>query len=492
VKDESKETLDRCVQRIAASEDLPAFAHHIYELITTAADEDASVLRLTNTILKNISLTTKLLRLVNTVYFNRSDMTILSVSHAVILVGWEVISNLASSILLFEQFNKKSPGVKELMLLSLLTAHHARQVSVYTRYPRPEEAYLCGMFSFLGELLVACYLPERYEEILRAIKSQEREADACQRILGFSYVDLGSAMVRQWQLPEKVTAGMGKFTQMKSRIGGEEDLLRAISIFSRSLTETVYRQGTEASSNGVKALIQKFGPTLSLTEEKVEEILKSAIMETKEAFSAANIPFDNLRLVKSIENALDESVAAEEVMTAESQLVVREKALASLTREVELVLLSGEVFELQDIIMMILEAIYRGGGFDRVLFCMVDADQSYLSARMGLGEDVEELIAKFDFPISLLSGPIGPVMIAKKEVFIDQVSESRYAMSNFAEVVGAYSFGICPLVIKGNAVGCLYFDRLSSALGLEEQHKKLLLTLRTHLHNLLAVKGKGA
>jgi HD-like signal output (HDOD) protein len=491
VKDESKETLDRCVKRIAASEDLPAFAHHIYELMTTAADEDASVRRLTNTILKNISLTTKLLRLVNTVYFNRSNMTILSVSHAVIMVGWDVISNLASSLLLFEQFNKKSPGVKELMLLSLLTAHHARQVSVSARYPRPEEAYLCGMFSFLGELLVSCYLPEEYEQILRAIKNNEPEADACQRILGFSYVDLGNAMVQQWQLPEKITTGMGKFSQLRGRTGGEEGLLRAISVFSRSLTETVYRHEAEASSKNVKTLIQKFSDALPLKEENVEEILKAAIVETREAFSAANIPFDNLRLVKSIEIALDEPMAAEELVDAKPPVpATGGKALASLTREVELVLMSGEVFDLQDIIMMILEAIYRGGAFDRVLFCMNDEDHSNVSARMGLGEGVETLIAEFNFPISLLSGPIGPVMIAKKDVFIDQVSESRYEKSGFVEVVGASSFGICPLVNKGNAVGCLYFDRLSSPLGLDEPQKKLLLTLRTHLQNLLAVKSK--
>jgi HD-like signal output (HDOD) protein len=489
VKDQSRENLERCVHRIASSEDLPAFAHHIYELMTTAADEDASVRRLTNAILKNISLTAKLLRLVNTVYFNRSDMTILSVSHAVIMVGWDVISNLASSILLFEQFNKKSPGVKELMLLSLLTAHHARQVAVNARYPRPEEAYLCGMFSFLGELLAACYLPEEYEQILRALKNKEREAEACQRVLGFSYEDLGKAMVRQWQLPEKVSSGMGRFIQLKSRISGDEEMLRAISVFSRSLTETVYRHETEEQPQSVKALVKKFGPALSLEEEKVEEVLKSAIVETQEAFLAANIPFDNLRLVKSIQNALDEPVEAEKITAADAPPVMPDKALASLTREVELVLMSGEVFELQDIVMMILEAIYRGGGFDRVLFCLIDEDQAYVSARMGLGEGVEALIAKFSFPISLLSGPIGPVMIAKKEVFVDQVRDSRYERSDFAEMVGAASFGLCPLVIKGNAVGCLYFDRLSLPLGIDEKHKKLLLTLRTHLQNLLGVLG---
>lgn len=478
------------MRRIAGSDDLPAFAHHIYELMTTAADEDASVRHLTNSILKNISLTTKLLRLVNTVYFNRSRAPVMSVSRAVIMVGWDVIRNLASSIMLFEQFNKKARGAKELMLLSLLTAHHAREVSVHARYPHPEEAYLGGMFSFLGDLLVACYSPERYEQILKGIKEKEPEADACQRVLGFSYEDLGRAMVRHWQLPEKVTSGMGVFAQVKEKIGGDEQLLRAIATFSRSLTEAVYRQEAEMGSKGVKALVQKFDPAVSLKEEKVEEILKSAVAETHEAFAAAGIPFDNLRLAKSIRNALDEPPGAGGSGDAQASPALAENALASLTREVELVLLSGEVFELQDIIMMILEAIYRGGNFDRVLFCMMEADKNYVRARMGLGEGVEELMVKFDFPISLLSGPIGPVMIARKDVFIDEVSESRYKGSNFAEVVGASSFGICPLVRKGSAVGCLYFDRLSLPLSLDDRHKKLILTLRTHLQNLLGVKGK--
>jgi len=40
-----------------------------------------------------------------------------------------------------------------------------------------------------------------------------------------------------------------------------------------------------------------------------------------------------------------------------------------------------------------------------------DEHQSYIVARTGLGEGVEALIPKFNFPLSLLSGPIGPSMI---------------------------------------------------------------------------------
>ena len=48
--------LESCVQRIAAAEDLPTFAHHITELMSAAGDEDATLRRLANLILKNVSL----------------------------------------------------------------------------------------------------------------------------------------------------------------------------------------------------------------------------------------------------------------------------------------------------------------------------------------------------------------------------------------------------------------------------------------------------
>jgi HD-like signal output (HDOD) protein len=486
VNEESKEKLERCVKRISASEGLPAFAHDIHELMTITADEVASVRRLTNTVLKNISLTSKLLRLVNSVYFNRSNTTILSVSHAVIIVGWEAIINLASSILLLEHFHKKSPGLKELMLLSLLTAHHAREIAIQARFPRPEEAYLCGMFSFLGELLVSRYLPEDYEQILIAIRNAEPAAEASHRILGFTYGELGTAVVRQWGLPDKVAAGMGVFTKLPSGQSREEALLHSIVHFSRQLTETVYRDETGIMPEGVKALIKKFAQSLPIKEATVKEVLNSAVQVTKEGFAAANIPFDDLRLAKSIENALNQPKTDEAPTVVEPQGDVGPMAFSSLTNEVELVLMSGEVFDLQDIIIMILEAIYRGGHFDRVLYCVTDDHQSYVNARTGLGEGVDALITKFSFPISLLSGPIGPSMIAQRDVFVDLVSESRYKGSDFVEVVGAASFGICSLVIKGRAVGCLYFDRISRRLGLDDQNKKHLLTLRTHLRNLLA------
>jgi HD-like signal output (HDOD) protein len=95
--------------------------------------------------------------------YNRSGRPILSVAHAASLMGMQAIRDVAAGTMLFEHFRKRSPGVRELMILSLLSANHAREAAQKLGFARPEEAYLCGMFRNLGEILVACYLPEDYD-----------------------------------------------------------------------------------------------------------------------------------------------------------------------------------------------------------------------------------------------------------------------------------------------------------------------------------------
>jgi len=494
-----EERLQSYVRFIAESEDLPAFGQDIYELMTTVADENAPLQRLTNIILKNISLTTRLVRTVNSVYFNRTGRSILSVSQAVTMLGWDAIRDLASSLIIFEKFDKKSPGVKELMLLSLLTASNARQISLRAGYPRGEEAYLCGMFSGLGELLVACYLPKEYTSILEAMKRNNwDERQACRHVLQFSYEEIGKAIIRHWKLPEKVSGGMEPVEQFSDKVESDEQMLSLMASFSRALSTAVYRLDPREGHERVKALIKKFGSALSVKEDNIEEILKQSVDETRQSFSAAHVPLDNLRLVRHIENALSASreQAAGEIKQEEAKVEAaapgEESTLARLTKEVESVLESGEEFDLNDIILMILEAVYRGGNFDRALFCLVDLDRSQVQARTGLGADAEALVSKFRFPLSLLSGPVGPALLKKQDVFVDNVGDSRYSKSNFIAVVGACSFGMLPVIVGSEAIGCFYFDRLSAELALDDQQKYLLRTLRDYLGEEIARRRRIA
>jgi hypothetical protein len=141
---------------------------------------------------------------------------------------------------------------------------------------------------------------------------------------------------------------------------------------------------------------------------------------------------------------------------------------------------------------MVLEAVYRGAGLDRVLFGLVSGDRSYVQARLGVGADVEPLIDKFRFPISIRSGPIASALLGKEDVILDAGTGARYNRSPFMQVVGAPSFGILPLIVDGVVVGCLYFDSASESFTLDARTRQALIELRNFAVQAISRKRQPA
>src|SRR6185295_14081483 len=94
-----EQSLEHCIRFINGQPGLPAFAHHMAEIAKAMGNESCSLNLLTNLILKNVSLTSVILRAANSVYYNPGSKPILSVSRAVTMMGWDSIGNLAAGVL---------------------------------------------------------------------------------------------------------------------------------------------------------------------------------------------------------------------------------------------------------------------------------------------------------------------------------------------------------------------------------------------------------
>jgi HD-like signal output (HDOD) protein len=148
--------LDVAVARVQSAEDFPALAGRMQQLMNVLGDEDASAQTLANVVLLDYSLTLKLLQRANSYHFNRSGIPIVSVTQAILMLGAHTVRDLASSIVVFEHFQRRSPCLRQVLMLSLLTASHAREVADRRSVMvKPEEAYVYGLFRNLGEVLVA-------------------------------------------------------------------------------------------------------------------------------------------------------------------------------------------------------------------------------------------------------------------------------------------------------------------------------------------------
>ena len=478
-----QERIEACLLEIARRPDFPAFSSHIQEVMQALEDQDASLRHLTALVLRDFSLTLKVLRTVNSAQYNRSGRAILSVTHAVALLGVEAIRYLAGSLALFEHFQKQSPGLKELMLLSLLTANQARAVAALIRYPRREEAYICGMFRNLGEVLVATYFPREYASILLRMKEENlSDRGACLRVLHFSYDELGQAMALRWRMPEKVTQVIGAAQGRRGRAWRQDaSLLQELTSFCHALTTAVYRREPEGARARLHLLIQDYLPTLTLQEEDVGRVLDTAILDTKNTFAILRVPLDGLRLRHQTEAALA-SAAAEpaspEAAPGLHEPPTQENLLERLTHEVELLVGSSTDFQLNSVLLMILEAIFRGGPFDRVLFCLVDPGHTAIQGRLGLGEGIDQLRDQFSFPLSIRGGPIGTALMRKQGLFLAGDRGPVPMEAELLKHLGAASFGMHPILVDGTLVGCLYFDRLSPAPAPDQHTLELLLRLR--------------
>ena len=185
-----------------------------------------------------------------------------------------------------------------------------------------------------------------------------------------------------------------------------------------------------------RQLLQKFGTPLALTEENLEIVLKAAVRETKATFEAASIPLDQLRLdapdrtwpLREPTGEPDVEPGAAEPepepkAEAEQEIRAREDGLGAMVARVQTVLSSNEEFDLNDLLYMVLEAIYRGGGYDRAVLALLTPDRASVEGKLGVGEGVELLVDAFRFPVSIRSGPIAPAMLGRQNLFISMESD---------------------------------------------------------------------
>ena len=295
------------VRRILVADDFPALSRKMGELMASLQEGEASAQRLANLVLRDYALTVKVIRTANTVHYNRTGRPVQSATHAMMLLGAQTVRDLASALLLFEQYRGRSPGLKELMLLSLLTAGHAREVAARLGMADPESAQLCGMFRNLGEVLTAAHLPAENAAILRlsaerAVGRDARRAreSAASSVLGCSLEDIGVAIAGDWGMPASVCRGM--------RASGErsEEPLELVTAFAHDLTAAIYREDPSRARQEISAIMERYGSRLRLTRDVLASIADAAVAGTRETFAAAGIALDGLRLTRQLAAALSD------------------------------------------------------------------------------------------------------------------------------------------------------------------------------------------
>lgn len=496
MKDVSRqERVADCVTSLTGKPDFPSFSKHVQAVLRAVDEDGISARELTRLIIRDYSLSLVLLRRANA--YNSSGRQILSVTHAVAMLGTEAVRHLAAGLLIFEHFQRKPAAIRELMTLSMLTAGHVQQIARRVPDVQPEEAYLCGMVRNLGEVLVAYYLPQSYAKILQLVDKQNRLlAAAALEVLQFSFEDLGQAVARYWGMPERVVNCQAAAVSTRALRNSRDLLLAAVSLGHR-MTTAVYRMEPEAGAAGLQLCLRDHCAVLPIGRDEVDAILDKSIRDTQSSLAAMGVHINELRLQAQTHAVLESMSGGVPEAGSEPAAPPDVPAqppehdggtLEALTHDACTLLNSASDLDLNTLVLMVLEAIYRGARFERVVFAFLNQLQTHIEGRLGLGDGIDSLLEKFKFRLAPGSGAVTAALMARRTLVGNAGQEETRDLVRF---FGCAYLGLFPIVVAGQIVGCLYMENHEPRSDLNPGELRLLRQLRDALTAAIRHRHRG-
>jgi HD-like signal output (HDOD) protein len=485
VPQDSSGHLGNYLKIIDESPMVPAFSANIRELIGVLEDPYYPVLEVSRIILRDVSLTTQILKLVNSIYFQSRQRQVHTISSAVMIVGFEVLRDLAVGLKLFENFQKSASlnQVKKLIFQSFFMALSAQELAQQDQRFNNEELFLTALLYNFGELVAAHYFPEEYQRVLELVQeTQISKSAAVKQVFQFSLEDLGEALLKNWNFPERLCA---RLTDLKlpggdsaGPQGNRSRFFKRVHDLSQALLDS------DVSPERRQKLQEKMARDLGIESEALERSLAASKHRLQDLTRVLKLDIKDLKL--SLPSAEpEEAEAVDQIDQGETAVAQPEKPpvqdsqgpdhasnqeLQSMTFLLQVIEEINQAIAshmpIHQVIMMILEGIFQGVGFDRVVFCVVDRQRTWISGRFGIGEKVEALLPLLKAPFASKQNPLSLSLAQGREYLVcpESSPQDRQLMKEeFWQASKAQAILVSPILIDSAPLGVIYMDRLKGS-----------------------------
>ena len=194
---------------IARLEELPTLPTIVYELSKVINDPMSSTSEVENLMSSDQSLTTKVLKLVNSAYYAIPG-GVSSLGRAIAYLGFDTVNQLvlsASILKALEVKGKSGFNVNAFWKHSLGVAVAAETIGKFVRHPLPSDLFTCGLVHDMGKVALYSVDAELLLEITKKAVNENisyHEAEVALDIL--SHNQIGAHLSKRWTLPSQIQA----------------------------------------------------------------------------------------------------------------------------------------------------------------------------------------------------------------------------------------------------------------------------------------------
>lgn len=508
--------LEAMLRRLRACSGFPTLSTTISDINQVVASDLYSTRQLTQVILHDASLTTKLLQVVNSAIYGQYHGRIRTVSKAVIILGDDEVRHTAMALTMLE-FSRGRPQEKSLqdeLIGAFFAGVMAKALCHRLGLPNNEEAVMCTLFQSLGRLLVIFFLYEENLQIQALTQTGVSEELAAEQVLGISYRELGVGIARQWNFPERLIEGMQSLPPRAVAVPTTQiDKLRIAANLANDLYMTALRSPPANRAAALEALCKRYGPAIKLQPHELTAVIEQGLKDVAERSVTLDLPAAHSPILQSIRSwagGVETTTSAAAADDARPDPLMQEigaldaqedktaaqpnaqQMLSAGIRDVTEALTSE--FALNDILQMVLETMYRGMDFSRTMIFIRDPRLDAMRARFGFGAGIERIIPQCQFPLAFAPDAFHVSLEKGVDIVIENTQAPNIAQRIpdwHRRVISARSFLLLPVMLKNRAIGLLYADsERADGIKIDAEQLGLLRTLRGQV--VLAFKHCGS
>ncbi len=216
--------------------EVPSFPPVMAKLLEICNDENASMEELSKLVETDPGISAKVLGIVNSASYGlRRKMT--AVNEAVIHLGFDEVKTLSLGIAVFEKMFKSGRQKRfdriffwrHCLCVAVLSMAIAEEIE----YPKPGEAYFCGLLHDFGKILFDLHGRVNYDDcIANLTNSPGQMIVEEQELMGMGHDDLGAYYSSLWNLPAPLALAVKYHHQRYEHLDCSKEEILLISIVS--------------------------------------------------------------------------------------------------------------------------------------------------------------------------------------------------------------------------------------------------------------------
>ena len=182
--------------------EIPTMPSVVVEALNVIKDPKSSMNQLSDVISKDISLTTQILKIVNSAYYGFPKQ-ITTISKAMALLGMIKVKSLIMSVALKPML--MSYGGKSLWEHSIRCAVGCEIIAQSLNTIDPDEAFTIGLLHDVGKTVLEICNKAAFSEVSKLVNLGAEILKVEKIMFGFDHTEAGAELVLKWNLPNVIS-----------------------------------------------------------------------------------------------------------------------------------------------------------------------------------------------------------------------------------------------------------------------------------------------